>query len=199
MWSARRPQTTLDNLKIAWASCIVVVRVIKVKGPVLLEFADGTRVRIDPAKAAKPTKAAGRPGRPLSPATIKVRAAMQKDHAAGAMNDRAHYLDVLRKAGHKGGEASAYVILNREAKQAFGRTIGRAKGLTRKPRGGAKRGRAPAPETLMLRGKLQADKAAGKLGDAKHYLTWLMDQPGTKLGIKPARPIVYRELRTAKE
>src|SRR5688500_5883725 len=48
----------------------------------MLEFQDGTRIRIDPAKAAKPAKPAGRPGRPLSPATLKVRAAMQKDHAA---------------------------------------------------------------------------------------------------------------------
>jgi hypothetical protein len=49
-----------------------------------------------------------------------------------------------------------------------------------------------------LRQKLAQDKAAGQLRDAKHYLSWLMDQPGTKLGIKPARPIVYRELRALK-
>jgi hypothetical protein len=174
-----------------------VVRVIKIKGTVVLEFPDGTRIRIDPAKAAKLTKPAGRPGRPLSPATLKVRAAMQKDHGAGTMQDREHYLGVLRKAGHQGGEASAYVILNREAKQAFGRTLGRAKRLKRKPRGG-KRGRAPAPETVLLREKLQADKAAGKLRDAKHYLGWLMDQPGVKMGLKPAKPIVYRELRAVR-
>lgn len=173
------------------------VRRIQVKGPIVLEFPDGTRVRIDPAKAARTVKPAGRPGRPLSPATLKLRAVMEKDHAVGSMRDRNHYLNVLRKGGHNGGEASAYVILNREAKRAFGRTLGRAKGLKRKPRSGAKRGRAPAPETVLLRGKLQKDKAAGKLGDAKHYLAWLMDQPGTKLGIKPARPIVYRELRAA--
>lgn len=124
---------------------------------------------------------------------------MEKDQAAGVMRDRAHYLSMLRKAGHQGGEASAYVILNREAKQAFGRTLGRARGLKRKARGGGKRGRAPAPETVLLRTKLQADKAAGKLHDAKHYLTWLMDQPGTKMGIKPARPIVYRELRAVND
>jgi hypothetical protein len=123
---------------------------------------------------------------------------MERDHAAGRMGDRAQYMGVLRKTGHKGGEASAYVILNREAKRAFGRTLGRDKGLKRTPRGGAKRGRQPAPETVLLREKLAHDKAAGQLRDAKHYLTWLMDQPGTKLGIKPARPIVYRELRAIK-
>ena len=163
----------------------------------MLEFRDGTRVRIVPEPAAKPAKPKGKPGRPMSPATLKVRAAMQAGEAAGKMRDRNHYLAIMRKAGHKGGEASAYVILNREAKRAFGRTLGRRKGLTRKRRSG-KGGRQPAAETVLLRQRLQHDKAAGKLGDAKHYLTWLMDQPGTKLGIKPARPIVYRELRAVK-
>ena len=135
----------------------------------------------------------------MSPATLKVRAAMERDHAAGRMSDRVQYLGVLRKGGHKGGDASAYVILNREAKRAFGRTLGRGKGLKRKARGGAKRGRQPAPETVLLRQKLAHDKAAGQLRDAKHYLAWLMDQPGTKRGIKPARPIVYRELRAFKQ
>lgn len=175
-----------------------MVRVIKVRGPVVLEFPDGTRVRIDPAATPKAIKAKGKPGRPMSPATLKVRAAMQRDHSVGSMQDRNHYLGILRKGGHKGGEASAYVILNREAKRAFGRTLGRRKGLTRKRTGGGKRGRHPAPETMLLREKLAHDKAAGGLRDAKHYLGWLMDQPDTKMGIKPARPIVYRELRAAK-
>ncbi|HJQ93410.1 MAG TPA: hypothetical protein VJ874_03885 [Candidatus Thermoplasmatota archaeon] len=174
-----------------------MVKVIKVKGPVVLEFPDGTRVRIDPAerKAERPK---GKPGRPVSPATLKLRAAMQRDHADGSMRGRDHYLGILRKGGHKGGGASAYVILNREAKLAFGRSLGRQKGLKRKANGGGKRGRRAAPETILLREKLAADKAAGNLRDAKHYLTWLMDQPGSKLGIKPARPIVYRELRAVK-
>lgn len=135
----------------------------------------------------------------MSPATLKLRAAMERDHAGGGMREREHYLAVLRKGGHQGNEASAYVILNREAKRAFGQTLGRRKGLKRARRGGSKGGgRKAAPETLLLREKLAADKGAGKLGDARHYLTWLMDQPGTKLGIKPARPIVYRELRAIK-
>ncbi len=184
-----------DSLKLRAITCAAVVRVVKVTGPVMLEFSDGTRVRIDPAKVPKVAETRGRPGRPLSPATLKVRSAMEKDHAAHAMRPREAYLAILRKAGHTGGDASANVILNREAKKAFGRTLGRSRGLKRRPHGGAKRGRAPAPETVMLREKLQADKAAGKLGDAKHYLSWLMDQPDAKLGIKPARPIVYRELR----
>lgn len=168
----------------------------------MLEFQDGTRVRIDPATAPKALKPKGKPGRPVSPATLKVRAMMQRDHAAGAMRDRQEYLAILRKAGHKGGEASAYVILNREAKSAFGRSLGRQKGLKRKSRKRARSsgigGRAPSEETVMLREKLRADKSTGKLGDAKHYLAWLMDQPGTKRGLKPVRPMVYRELRAAK-
>jgi hypothetical protein len=177
----------------------LVVRIIKVRGPVMLEFPNGTRLRIVPEPSKGAAKPRGKPGRPMSPATLKVRAAMERDHTAGRMADRAHYLELLRKAGHQGGEASAYVILNREAKMAFGRTLGRHKGLKRKVRGGGKRGRQPAPETVLLRQKLAQDKAAGQLRDASHYLSWLMDQPGTKLGIKPARPIVYRELRALKD
>ncbi|HUR24999.1 MAG TPA: hypothetical protein VM327_03170 [Candidatus Thermoplasmatota archaeon] len=121
-----------------------MVRVIKVRGPVMLEFPDGTRVRIDPVSAAKTVKPKGKPGRPMAPATLKVRAVMERDHATGHMGDRSQYLGILRKAGHQGGDASAYVILNREAKRAFGRSLGRRKGLQRKVRGGGKR---PAART----------------------------------------------------
>lgn len=120
---------------------------------------------------------------------------MQADGVSGTIRSRAQYLTVLREAGHKASETSAGLIVNREARRIFGRSLGRQAGLKRKASEGAKRGRGPAPETVLLRAKLQADKASGSLRDAKHYLGWLMDQPGVKIGLKPAKPIVYRELR----
>lgn len=173
-----------------------MVRVIKVKGPIALEFPDGTRIHIDPAKPAKAP--AARAGRPLSPATVQLKAAMERDHRAGKMRDRAHYLDVLQRAGHTSSPASAYLIVSREAKRVFGQNLGRQKGLKRRTAGGKPRGRRPSPEAELLRAKIGGDKASGSVKDARQYLAWLMDQPGVTLGLKQARPIVYRELRNAR-
>lgn len=183
-----------------------MVRVIKVKGPVMLEFPDGTRVRIDPAKAAKPGKGpAGRPGRPLSPATVTMKAAMERDHRAGTVGDRGHYLRVLREAGHNGSDAAAQMIVSREGLRVFGVRLGRQKGLKRNRKAPGKRtvrrktgGRRPSHETELLRAKMATDKSGGGLKDARQYLAWLMDQPGVTLGLKQARPIIYRELRAAR-
>jgi hypothetical protein len=124
---------------------------------------------------------------------------MQADAAADKQRSRIEYLEVLRAAGHKGSDNSGGLIINREAKRVFGKSLGRQKGLKRQvSKGGKRRGRGPASETVLLREKLQADKASGSLRDAKHYLGWLMDQPGVKIGLKPAKPIVYRELRAAR-
>jgi hypothetical protein len=169
-----------------------MVRVIKVTEPLLLQFADGTQIRIDPPGKKR--------GRPLSPATVELKGAMERDHAAGKMRDRNHYLGILRDAGHKSSEASAYLIVSREAKRVFGQNLGRQKGLKRKRKAGSKKGgRRPSHETELLRAKLAGDKEKGHLKDAKHYLNWLMDQPGVTLGLKPARPIVYRELRSVRQ
>ncbi len=123
---------------------------------------------------------------------------MERDHRAGRMHDRAYYLRILREAGHKSSETSAYLIVSREAKRVFGKNLGRQKGLKRTRKAGSKSpGRRPSHETELLRGKIAADKAGGGLKDARQYLSWLMDQPGVTLGLKQARPIVYRELRRA--
>ena len=76
-------------------------------------------------------------------------------------------------------------------------TLGRGKAKARKTtsRGG---GRQPNTGTMLLRQKLAQDKEAGALRDATHYVRWLVDQPGANVGLKGARPIVYRELCNAK-
>lgn len=174
-------------------------QILKLTGPITLDWGNGFRLTLSPAgidAGAKPIAAARGPGRKPSPATQAVVAAMQADAGAGRQRSRKEYLEILRQAGHLGSDNSGGLIVNREAKRVFGKSLGREKGLKRKAsKGGMRRGRGPAPETVLLREKLQADKASGELRDAKHYLGWLMDQPGVKIGLKPARPIVYRELR----
>lgn len=178
-------------------------QILKVTGPVTLDWGNGFRRTLSPAglnAEAGPTTPAtrGRAGRKPSAATQAVVAAMQADAGAGRQRSRKEYLEILRQAGHLGSDNSGGLIINREAKRVFGKSLGREKGLKRKTsKSRTRRRRGPAPETVLLREKLNADKASGQLRDAKHYLGWLMDQPGVKLGLKPARPIVYRELRAA--
>lgn len=146
-------------------------------------------VTSDSAKA----KAAGRPP---SPATQTLRAAMQQDSTAKAPRPREAYLKLLQEAGGPKSRNAAGIIVNREAKRFFGRSLGRGK---RSAKGkGVKRGagRQASPATALLRAQLQQDKAQGSLRDAKYYVRWLVDK--VNMGLKGARPIVYRELRAVR-
>lgn len=180
--------------------------VLKLTGPITLDWGNGVRITLSPAgieaegaiQAASLGRPRGRPGRKPSPPTQALIAAMQSDQKNGITRSRSEYLAVLRDGGHNGSEDSGGIIVNREAKRIFGHSLGRRTDSNRRAFQGGKRGRGPAPATVLLRKKLQADKATGSLRDAKHYLGWLMDQPGLKIGLKPAKPIVYRELRAAR-
>lgn len=158
------------------------------------------RLTLSPAGLATPSPASaaakGRAGRKPSPATQALITVLAADAAVGKARSRAEYLAALREAGHKGSDLSASVIVSREAKRAFGRPLGRGGGKQRAR--GRKGGRQPSPATTLLREKLAHDKGAGGLRDAPHYLRWVVDQPGVKLGLKQARPVVYRELRLAR-
>ncbi len=179
--------------------------VLHVTGPVVIDWGNGVRIQLSPAglAPASPSAASGgarkAAGRPPSPATLKLREAMQADAQANRPRSRAAYLALLGEAGGPSSPNAAGIIVNREAKRAFGRPLGRGKGKARAGRrGGRKAGRQASPGTVALRTKLQADKANGGLRDAPHYVRWLVDQPGVKIGLKQARPVVYRELREAK-
>ena len=104
---------------------------------------------------------------------------------------RADYLEVLRGAGHKGSPNSAALIVNREAKRAFGKPLPRRQQAG--PRLRTHSGRQASPATSMLREKLAEDKAGSGLREATHYVRWLVDK--ANVGIQKARPVVYRELR----
>jgi hypothetical protein len=166
-------------------------QVLRVTGPITLDWGNGMRLTLSPAASLAPsTEPRGRPGRKPSPATQALVAAMQTD--GSKPRGRLEYLRILREAGHKGSDNSAALIVNRESKRIFGKPLGRA---TEKRSVGREGGREASPATVILRQKLEADKASGELRDAKHYVRWVVDQPGVKLGLKQARPIVYRELR----
>lgn len=177
-------------------------------GPVVLDWGNGVRIQISPAgiasaqagasPVASPRKAAGRPP---SPATMRLREAMQADAQGGGPRSRQDYLEVLKGAGGPASPNAAGIIVNREAKRIFGRPLGRGKAKAGRRDGraaGRRRGRQASPATAALRAKLQADKGGAGLRDPPHYVRWLVDQPGVKMGLKQARPVVYRELRTAR-
>ena len=176
-------------------------QVFHVTGPITLDWGNGMRLTLSPAGMAvgvAPVTAVaprGRPGRKPSPATQAHVSAMQADD--GKPRSRAAYLTVLREAGHQGSDNSASLIVNREAKRVFGGPLGRGR-RGKKPARGRKAGRQASPATSLLRAKLAADKAGPGLRDAPHYLRWVVDQPGVKMGLKQAKPIVYRELRAAR-
>lgn len=163
-------------------------RVVHVRGPITLDFGHGIQLQITPIHG--PTSAAGRRGRKPSPATAALIAALQADAAAGKPRTRKEYLEVLHKAGHKGGPASAGIILRREAKRILGKPVPRRAKAAAEGRGA---GRKPAWVTVQLREKLEHDKSNGGVKDAKHYVRWLADH--ANVGLRRARPVVYRELR----
>ena len=210
------PRPTLANPSthiVKWGSGVgrIMARgskgatVLRVDGPVVLDWGNGVRIQISPAgiashpvaspASASPRKAAGRPP---SPATLKLREAMQADAQAHRPKTRAAYLQLLADAGGPSSPNAAGIIVNREAKRAFGKPLGRGKGKAQWGAKGRKGGRQASPGTVALREKLQADKSNGGLRDAPHYVRWLVDQPGVKMGLKQARPVAYRELRQAR-
>ena len=144
-----------------------------------------------------PTNEAARkaPGRKPSPATTALREAMLKDQQAGGPRPRSDYLAILREAGGPSSDNAAGIIVNREAKRIFGHPLGRTRKPSPKPKGSTRKaGRQASPATALLRAKLSKDAEAAEVRDAPHYVRWLVDQPDAGLGLKRARPLVYREL-----
>lgn len=167
--------------------------VLHLTGPLILDWGNGVRLQLSPAGVAvAPAVVKGRPGRKPSPATQALQKAMAEDAQAGRKRSRAAYLQVLRDHGHN-SSASAGAIVAREAKRHFGAALGRSPKRAR-GRGG---GRQASPATAELRQKMADDAAKGELRDVNHYVRWLVDKAG--IGLKKARPIVYRELRRAKQ
>jgi hypothetical protein len=148
--------------------------------------------REHPARASpKPPTGGRRQGRKPSEATRALSDAMQADAGSGKPRTSEEYLAVLRSAGHAGSDNSARMILAREARRTFGHSLG-GRGPNKRGKRARRAGAAPTP---LFRAKLAEDAASGEARKAAWYVKWLVDQPGVKLGLKGARPIVYRELR----
>ncbi|MHB8632569.1 MAG: hypothetical protein ACYDBQ_01190, partial [Thermoplasmatota archaeon] len=130
-----------------------------------------------------------RAGRPASPATVKVKEAMQADAAAGGPRPRSEYVAMVM-AGGVASQTAAGIIVAREAKRTFGHLLPRSKAPARRG------GRRASKPTGVMRARLAEDARNGSVGSVVHYVRWLVDEAG--IGLKQARPIVYRELRALK-
>jgi hypothetical protein len=167
-------------------------RIIHVDGPVTLDFGNGVRIQVTPLARAPAAAGKGRPGRKPSPSTQKLIELLQADLQKGEPGTIQAYTAYLRSQDKTRSETAASQVARREFKRIFG---------TAKPKRTGRRGAAgrPAnPHAALVRQKLEVDQANGGLREASHYVRWLVDQPGVKLGLKPARPIVYGELRAVK-
>lgn len=204
-WAGKREDRTLRRAdpmpRVKGATTV-----LHVKGPVVLDWGNGVRIQLSPVGAmgapapiAPPARTGA--GRPPSAATLVVREAMAKDAQAEHPRSRGDYVTLLQSAGGPASPNAAGIIVNREAKRAFGHPLGRASKGRRKGalKGARKGGRRASPATAALRVRLQEDASKGDLRDAPYYVRWVVDQPGVKMGLKQARPIVYRELRGARK
>lgn len=159
---------------------------LHVKGPVVLDWGNGIRIQLPPAGvmgAPAPIASPARKGagRPPSAATLALRDAMAKDAQSEHPRSRAHYLAVLQGAGGPVSPNAAGIIINREAKRAFGHPLGRgkAKGASKGARRG---GRQASPATAALRAKLAEDAARGEVRDAPFYVRWVVTSPASNSG-----------------
>jgi len=187
------------------------VQRIALDGVLELTLPDGSAVRVRPGPYGKGISVipvgggaprtrtprapgTGSRGRPPRPSTVELRTMLAKDAGAGHLKDAVHYLDWLAGKEPKVKRTTLQQTVYRELRAVGG---GRPAGRRRKASSGegGRRGRAPHPATVQLREKLAKDKAGGGLQDAAHYIRWLVDK--ANIGIKQARPIVYRELRGA--
>ncbi|MFO1532782.1 MAG: hypothetical protein ABR562_03650 [Thermoplasmatota archaeon] len=183
---------------------------IELTGPMDLALPDGSTVSIRPGPHGKgisivpqggaPRRAAGGTGRgrgrPPRPSTLELRVMLAKDAAAEGLQQSSHYIDWLVAKEPKVARTTLQQTVYREMRAVGAPKAGR-KGRKAARAGTGARGRAPHPATLLLREKLAKDGAAGALQAPAAYIRWVVDK--ADIGIRQARPIVYRELRAAKK
>jgi hypothetical protein len=165
-------------------------------GKMDLSLPDGSIVRIQPGPYGKglsvtplsrAAPGASGKGRPPRPSTLELRERLAADKAAGKLRAARDYVEWVSARDPKAPRAGLQQTVYREL-----RALGGARGKRRRA-GNGTRGRAPHPATLALRERLAKDKEAGPLKEPAHYIRWLVER--SDLGLKKARPIVYRELR----
>jgi len=185
-------------------------------GKMDLALPDGSLVRIQPGPYGKGISVTpldnpgGRgssrrgKGRPPRASTLELRERLAADHAAGKLRAARDYVDWVAERDPQASRAGLQQTVYRELRamggtragrrgSSPGRRTGKRAGATGAGAGSGRRGRAPNPATVALRERLAKDKEAGTLREAAHYLRWMVER--SDLGLKKARPIVYRELR----
>lgn len=192
---------------MSWDACQAPVpkptHTMELEGVLELVLKDGTSVLVQPGPYGKgvslvPVRprvagrsrregGTGKAGRPPRPSTIELRELLAKDAGSKKLQTASHYLEWLVGKEPKAKRTTLAQTVYRELRAVGGAPRGR------RGKGDGKRGRAPHPATVALREKLQKDKDAGQVKEASHYVKWVVDKSG--LGLKQARPIVYRELR----
>lgn len=155
-------------------------------------FPNGSTTPVGKAVAPKGNRKGGRKPGPATQALVKV---LQHDAASTTRQATAIYLGVLRRAGHEGSEDSARQIVAREVRRAFSNAPAARSAKTAARVAARKGGRQVRPEVALVRAKIADDVVKGQKREATHYVRWLVDQPENRLGLKGARPLVYRELR----
>ncbi|HUR63910.1 MAG TPA: hypothetical protein VM241_05470 [Candidatus Thermoplasmatota archaeon] len=171
-------------------------KALSLTGKMDLALPDGSVVRVQPGPYGKGISVtplsrsapgiSGK-GRPPRPSTLELRQRLAADKAAGKLRAARDYVEWVAARDPKAPRAGLQQTVYRELRAAGG-----AKGKRRK--GGATRGRTPHPATLALRERLAKDKEAGPLKEPGFYIRWLVEK--SDVGLKQARPIVYRELRS---
>jgi hypothetical protein len=152
----------------------------------------GKGIAIQPHAAKRNRAASQGPGRPPRASTVALREMLARDAGSGRLKVSSHYIDWLSAQEPKSKRTTLQQTVYREMRSvAPKRGPGRRKGGK-----GGQAGRQPHPGTVILRERLAKDRSGDGLQDASHYVRWLVDK--ANLGIKQARPIVYRELRAAK-
>ncbi|MEA3204217.1 MAG: hypothetical protein QOI63_1897 [Thermoplasmata archaeon] len=166
-------------------------------GKMDLALPDGSVLRLQPGPygkgisvtpLARATPGASGKGRPPRPSTLELRQKVAADKAAGKLRPAGDYVAWVAQRDPQAPRAGLQQTVYRELRAVAG-----SKGRRRKA--GTPRGRAPHPATVALRERLSKDKEAGPLKEPAHYIRWLVEK--SDLGLKRARPIVYRELRQA--
>ncbi|HEX2066125.1 MAG TPA: hypothetical protein VHI93_04860 [Candidatus Thermoplasmatota archaeon] len=162
-------------------------------GKMDLALPDGSLVRIQPGPYGKGISLTPLPrsraegsgkGRPPRPSTLDLRQRLAADKAAGKLRPASDYVQWVMARDPGAPRLGVQQTVYREL---------RAVGGTARRKGAGTRGRAPHPATVALRERLAKDKEGGGLKEPAYYVRWLVEK--ADVGLKQARPLVYRELR----
>jgi hypothetical protein len=184
---------------------------VRLEGKVDLQLPDGSHLSIEPGPGGKGVSIVPGPsttgatsfggkGRPPRGSTLELRRLLQEDATMGAIRPARQYLDWMTDREPTARTNSLQQIVYRELRALRAQHPGLrlpSDGTGADKAGKRGPGRRAHPVTIMLREKIARDRAAGQLREPTHYIREIVQE--ANIGIKRARPIVYRELRAARD